>query len=368
MAQGITLEEARSLVEGYDLSEVRVGVLGSHSALDIADGAKAEGLGTVVVCQEGRETPYRRFSRLFDHIFVLPRFRDVLKPEVQEKLRELNTVFVPHRSLSVYVGYDGIEREFRVPLFGNRYILRAEERDAPRNQYYLLEQAGIRYPRLFKRPEEIDRPVMVKVLEAKRGIERAFFVATSPEDFEARARERIERGIIREEELERAVIEELVIGTYFNFNFFYSPLKDEVEFLGIDRRLQTNLHDFVNLPARQQLEIGVALQNVEIGHTGATIRESMLEKVFAIGDRFAAAAKREYPPGIIGPFALQSVVTVDLEIVVYDVSPRVPGSPILATTSPYTQYYWGVPISTGRRVALEIRSAIDQRRLGDIVT
>jgi len=45
-----------------------------------------------------------------------------------------------------------------------------------------------------------------------------------------------------------------------------------------------------------------------------------------MGDKFVAAVKREYAPGIIGPFSLQSVITKDLELIVYDVSLRVPGN------------------------------------------
>jgi 5-formaminoimidazole-4-carboxamide-1-(beta)-D-ribofuranosyl 5'-monophosphate synthetase len=67
---------------------------------------------------------------------------------------------------------------------------------------------------------------------------------------------------------------------------------------------------------------------------------------------------REYPPGIIGPFSLQSVITVDLDIIVYDVSLRVPGNPILATTSPYTKYKYGETFGVGRRIAKEIRRGL----------
>jgi 5-formaminoimidazole-4-carboxamide-1-(beta)-D-ribofuranosyl 5'-monophosphate synthetase len=74
------------------------------------------------------------------------------------------------------------------------------------------------------------------------------------------------------------------------------------------------------------MEIDVELQNIEVGHTPASIRESLLEKVFKMGDDFTSAVKREYPPGIIRPISLQSVVTVELDLLVYDVSlsPRKP--------------------------------------------
>jgi len=160
----------------------------------------------------------------------------------------------------------------------------------------------------------------------------------------------------------------LAIGTYFNFNYFSTPISDEVDFLGIERRLQTNLHDFNALPARQQLEIDVSLQNIEVGHTPASIRESLLDKVISAGDKFVNTVKREYAPGIIGPFSLQSVITRDLEIIVYDVSLRVPGNPILATTSPYTKYKYGTTFGVGRRIAIELRKAQQEGRLAEIVT
>lgn len=362
----ITRKQVTDLVKSYD--DVTIGVLGSHSALEIMDGAKDEDMKTVVICQRGRETPYKRFGRLADHMIVLNKFSDMIKRKIQDQLRELNTILVPHRAFTAYVGYDNIENNLMIPIFGNRALLRAEERTVKRNQYYLLEKAKIKHPKIFKKPEDIDRAVIVKVQEAKRKMERAFFIASSYKDYREKVQQRIDNGVIRREDLAHAIIEEFVIGTYFNFNFFYSPLKQEVEFLGIERRLQTNLHDFVSMPARQQLDIDLQLQNIEIGHTPASIRESMLEKVFEIGDKFVKATKKEYPPGIIGPLSLQSIVTVDLDIVVYDVSLRVPGNPILATTSPYTKYYYGKTFGVGRRIAMEIKNAYEEERLNDIVT
>jgi 5-formaminoimidazole-4-carboxamide-1-(beta)-D-ribofuranosyl 5'-monophosphate synthetase len=146
-------------------------------------------------------------------------------------------------------------------------------------------------------------------------------------------------------------------------------LKKETEFLGIERRLQTNLHDFTtSLTARQQMEVDVWVQNIEVGHTPASIRESILEKVFNIGDRFADIVKKEYPPGIIGPISLQGIVTLDLDLIIYDVSLRVPGNPIMATTTPYTKYYYGHTIGVGRRIAMEVKNAIASNRMPEIVS
>lgn len=364
----ITSQQVSSILAQYDTKKISVAAIGSHSALEVMDGAKDENLPTICICQKGRDLPYRRFKRLADEIMLVEKFSDVLNRENQERLRQQNAIMVAHRAFTAYLGYDNIENNLKVPVFGNRSLLRAEERTAARNQYYLLEKAGLRHPKIFRKPAEIDGPAMVKVQDAKRKLERAFFIVSSYEDYKRKSAERLASGRVTKKDLEAATIEEYVAGTYFNLNYFYSPLTGETEFLGIERRLQTNLHDFVSVPARQQLEFDAEIRNIEVGHTPASIRESLLEKVFEMGDKFSVAAKKEYPPGIIGPISLQSIVTVDLDFVVYDVSLRVPGNPILATTSPYTKYYYGQTFGVGRRIAMEIKSAVTQRKLGEIVT
>jgi 5-formaminoimidazole-4-carboxamide-1-(beta)-D-ribofuranosyl 5'-monophosphate synthetase len=355
----------------YDLNNISVGVLGSHSALEIMDGAKDEKLKTVCICQKGRELPYLKYKRLSDELIIVDKFSDILFKENQEKLLNLNTLMVSHRSFAVYLGYDEIENNFHVPVFGNRWLLKAEERNLPKNQYYLLEKANIPHPRIYSDPREIDGPAFVKVQEAARTLERAFFIVTSYEDYKKKSQDRIGKGIIDKETLtNNSVIEQYLIGTYFNFNFFYSPIDDETEFLGIERRLQTNIHDFTtSIPAKNQLEMDIELQNIEVGHTPASIRESLLDKVFKMGEDFVNSTKKEYPPGIIGPFSLQSVVTLDLEMIVYDVSLRVPGNPILATTTPYTKYKYGETFGVGRRISMEINKALkNQENILKIVT
>ncbi|TLY08087.1 MAG: formate--phosphoribosylaminoimidazolecarboxamide ligase family protein, partial [Thaumarchaeota archaeon] len=358
----ISLQQIASIVNQYNLKNVTIGTIGSHSALEIMDGAKDENMKTVCICQKGRDLPYRRFKRLVDEILLLEKFSDIMNRENQEKLRELNTIMVAHRAFTAYLGYENIENNLKVPVFGNRSLLRAEERTAPRNQYYLLEKAGVRHPKIYHKPSDIDGPAMIKVQEAKRKLERAFFIVSSYEDYKKKSKQKIELGLVSKVDLDKATIEEYVPGTYFNLNYFVSPLTGETEFLGIERRLQTNLHDFVSLPAKQQIEMDMQTSNIEVGHTPASIRESLLEKVFEMGDKFAVAARKEYPPGIIGPLSLQSIVMVDLDFVVYDVSLRVPGNPIMATTSPYTKYQFGQTMGVGRRIAMEIKNAVTQKK------
>ena len=282
------------ILDNYDFENITIGVLGSHSALEILDGAKDEGFKTICICQKGRELPYQKFKRLSDEILILDDFSDLIHEENQQKLRDLNTIIVPHRSFVVYLGIENIEKRLKIPVFGNKYILKAEERQLPRNQYFLLREANLMLPRIYESPAQIDGPAIVKIQEAKRSLERAFFIVTSYEDFKNKSDSRIKSGMINQNDLNSSIIEQYLIGTYFNFNYFYSPLDNDVEFLGIERRLQSNIHDFTtSVPARNQLDIQIDLQNIEVGHTPASIRESLLDKVFKMGDKFASACLKE---------------------------------------------------------------------------
>ena len=359
----------KETIADYDEKKIYIGVLGSHSALEIASGAKQEGFKTVVVCQNGREKTYARYYRnIFDKFIFLDKFSDITTPEVVKQLTDLNTVFVPNRSFSVYAGYEAIEQKFAVPLMGNRYLLKTEERNTPKNQLWLLKEAGIKLPKAFKSPQEINCPVIVKVAEKGRTIERAFFYASTPEEYEREAQKRIKAGIITHEALNQSVIEEYVIGAKFNANYFWSPLTDDIDLLGFDRRIQTDLDGVLDLPAKEQLELNIPTQNIEIGHMGVTMRESQLEKIFEAAERFVSICKKEFPPGMIGLFALQGAVTKDLEFKVFDVSPRVPGCPCVEPTSPYMKYKYGVEVGPGKRVAMEIKRALRKHRLAEVVT
>ena len=107
----------------------------------------------------------------------------------------------------------------------------------------------------------------------------------------------------------------------------------------------------------------------EAGHVAVTVLESMLEPAFEMGERFVTAARELQPPGVIGPFALQCVVAAGppKELVCYDVSLRMPGSPGTRYT-PYSAYRWGRDVSVGERVAMEVVMARDTDRLGDVLT
>lgn len=365
---------------------ITIATLGSHSALDICRGAKDEGFKTLVIVQKGRGNTYTKYYKTHpstssgqealgcvDEIIEVEKFSDILSDAVQQKLLDANAIFVPHRSFEVYINdYDAIEHKFKVPMFGNKFLLKTEERGTKPNQYDLLQAAGIRFPKQTTNPNDIDRLCLVKVLEKERGFERAFFLASSTEEFNKASSELIEKGKITKEALTHAVIEEFIVGVQVNFNFFYDPINQRLELLGTDTRRQTNLEGYSKIPPADYEKVketyGVSYE--ESGHIAATVLESMLEKVFEIGERFVKATQDSEFGGVAGPFGLQSMIIPGppkKDIIVFDVSPRMPGSPGI-TATPYSSYLFGKSISAGKRVAMLIKEAVKKNELEKITT
>jgi 5-formaminoimidazole-4-carboxamide-1-(beta)-D-ribofuranosyl 5'-monophosphate synthetase len=374
---------ARALAE-YERSLLTLCSVGSHSALEVAYGARLQGLRNLIVTAKGREQTYtRHFAAREDAIprgcvdatLELGGFSEILDDDVQRFLLGQNVVFVPNRSFEVYLrqkyDYERIESGMRVPIFGNRFLLKAEERiGAAADQYALLKRAGIRHPKQFASPDGIDRLVMVKAPHARVTFERAFFLASSPSEYRSASHRLRNDGVLTAEGLASARIEEYALGPSVNLNFFYSPVLGELELSGTDTRRQTNLEGFRNVPpgALDALR-EVPMRMEEAGHIAATMLESMLEPAFEMGERFVAATREICPPGVIGPFALQCVIVAGppKELVCYDVSLRIPGSPGTRYT-PYSAYRWGRDVSVGERIAMEVVMARDTGRLEDVLT
>ncbi|MFA6992127.1 MAG: DUF1297 domain-containing protein [Candidatus Gracilibacteria bacterium] len=392
----IDKKDIKKILSKYKKSKISIGVLGGHSALDVCAGAKKYGFKTVVVAQKGREKTFAEYYKTrksgvtrgplgakvgcVDEVILVDKFEDILKPEVQNKLRKLNTIFIHNRYFWVYFkDFSKIENEFKVPIFGLRSGVKLEERDQPLNQYHLLQKAGIRMPKILKRGEIVQHfrdkggPLIVKVNEAIRGYERAFFICTNENDYRDISTRMLHEGKIKPDTLEKAVIEEFVIGAQVNLNFFYSTLTGELELMGTDTRRQTSLDGFLRLDADIQLDLinqGYKPSMIETGHYAVTMKESLVEKAYEIGEKFVAAVKKEVPPGIIGAFALQgAVASLDAkeEFIIFDVSMRIPGSPGTKFT-PYSGYLYGDSISYGERIAMEVKQAAKSGKLGEILT
>lgn len=388
----------KNILKKYNTSDITIGVLGGHSALDVCSGAKKYGFKTVAVCQKGREKTFSKYYKTgkdgrgcVDEVILVDKFSDVVKPAVQNKLRKMNTIFIHNRYFWVYFAdFKDIEKKFEVPIFGLRQGVKLEERDQPLNQYLLLEKAGIRIPKIIRKgnskmkeadlKKAFDKhfgggggPLIAKVNEAIREYERAFFIFTSEAGFFKQTEKMIKKGQITQEGLDNAVIEEFVIGAHINLNFFYSVLDGQLELMGTDTRRQTNLDGFLRLDAKKQeslLSFGFTPKMIETGHYAVTMKESLIEKAFDIGEKFIKIMKKEVKPGMIGPFALQGAVVADdgkEDFVIFDVSMRIPGSPGTKFT-PYSAYLYGEPMSYGERIAMEIKKAQEKGRLEEVLT
>jgi 5-formaminoimidazole-4-carboxamide-1-(beta)-D-ribofuranosyl 5'-monophosphate synthetase len=373
----------------------------------VCHGAKQYGFKTLVVAKKGREKTYADYFKTraswspenptgvkgcVDEVMLVDEFEDILKPEFQEELRKRNTIFIHNRYFWVYFkDFSRIENEFQVPIYGTRELVKLEERDHPNNQYVLLEKAGIRTPKILRSgnsgmsgsklyevlgdhfENQKGGPLIVKVNEAIRKYERAFFVIASRDAYEAQSQKMIREGKITEQDLDKAVIEEFIIGAPINFNFFYSVLNQELELMGTDTRRQTSLDGFLRLDASTQQQLlmqGYGPSMVETGHIACTTKESLLEKAFEAGEKFIKTLTQEVPRGMIGPFALQGAIAAEEgreEFVVFDVSMRIPGSPGTRFT-PASGYLYGKSISYGERIALEVKQALSEKRLYELLT
>ncbi|HKM13326.1 MAG TPA: formate--phosphoribosylaminoimidazolecarboxamide ligase family protein [Candidatus Methanomethylophilaceae archaeon] len=375
-------------LERYDLSKAKIGVVASHSALDTCDGAVSEGFKTVAVCQNGRERTFNNYFRaqrdqndnvirgVVDDTINLDKFEHILKPEIQNDIMSRNALFIPNRSLVAYCGIDAIEDDFAVPMVGSRNLLRSEERGDEKDYYWILEKAGLPYPKKVEKPEDIDGLTIVKVHHKEKKLERGFFSVKDYDQFVAKSNELISQGVIEKNFLEQARMEEYIIGPVFNLDFFYSPLEEKgekIEFLGVDWRFESSLDGYVRLPGKQQVELeemGIIPEYTVCGHNSATLRESLLDKAFDLAEKYVKATQKFYDPGVIGPFCLQTCVDKDLNFKIYDVAPRIGGGTNvhMSVGHPYGNTLWRREMSTGRRLSMEIKRAIEQERIEEIIT
>ncbi len=411
----INREEVQEIVKKAQYNTPLIGVLGSHSALDVCDGAIDEGFNTVVWSQKKRELPYLKYFKTLrddngnvvkgcvDQVRLLPKFKEIIKEEEQKWMTENGVLFVPNRSFVSYVGIERVEDEFNVPMVGSRNLLGIEERGKREKDYYwLLEHPEtnkdiLRTPEVISPKEltELDELVIVKLHHAVHKLERGFFTAANWEEFREKAKRLIERKIVPAcpqcngegcntcyytgiNNIEHARIEKYSLGPVFNFNFFYSPVSEAkrevpLELLGIDSRFETSLDALVRLPAEQQLRLSEKQRDptyIVVGHHSVSLRESLLNRAFEMAEEFIRITKELFSPGMIGAFCIQTTIEDDMKPTVYDISTRIGGgtNSHIWLGAPYGNMTWRERMSSGRRTALEIKRALKYNLLPEIVT
>ncbi len=349
-----------SVLKEYDLENVHIATLGSHSALNILRGAKDEGFGTICVCREREKTIYENFG-VADRIIVVNDFQDLLDLSLQKELRKRNAILIPHGSFNAYIGRLD---ELMVPIFGNRELMLWETDREKQREW--LERAGVRMPKRYKTPEDIDGLAIVKYPGAKGG--RGYFIVSSSKDFYDKAERMVKAGLVAEEDISEAEIQQYVVGTNVYFSFFYSPVYSRIELIAVDRRYESTADAIGRIPADEQLKTGIVPTYTVVGNFPVVLRESLLVQAFEAAERIVEVSREIAYPGMVGAFCIESVFDENAEMYVFEISARiVAGTNVGIPASPYSYVLFGENMYMGRRIARELRIAIEKDMVGELI-
>lgn len=328
--------------------------IGSHSSLQILHGTKKEGFKTALVTPEKRLKFYKQFP-FIDEVYGYKN-----EDEAVEYINRFSDtgILIPHGSLVEYVGPERVSK-IKTKIFGNRNLFEWEANQ--KKKMSLLKNAKIKIPEQFESPEDVDRLVIVKLPGAKGG--RGYFIAKNKEEVKEGLSKLLAEKVIKS--IDEVIIQEYVIGVPMYFQLFNSVILSRLEIIGIDIRYETNIDGLRRLPP----DIKVDPTLVVVGNIPAVARESLLPAAYEYGENFVKTVKELVPPGMIGPFCLESVVTDQGEIVVFEFSGRiVAGTNLYINGSPYSWLYWDEPMSAGRRIGREIKLAINNNKLDMVLT
>jgi 5-formaminoimidazole-4-carboxamide-1-(beta)-D-ribofuranosyl 5'-monophosphate synthetase len=170
------------------------------------------------------------------------------------------------------------------------------------------------------------------------------------------------------EDLKDMHLQQYVLGVNVYFQYFGSALEDDIELLGMDKRYESTVDTIGRIPANEQLQLEINPTYTIVGNIPLTLRESLLPEVLTMGDNVAKVAKEIAPPGVIGPFCLETIITDTMKIYTFEISARiVAGSNVGIGTSPYAYLKYGEGMYMGRRIAAEIRKAAEMNQLEKVV-
>ncbi|HUD19381.1 MAG TPA: formate--phosphoribosylaminoimidazolecarboxamide ligase [Patescibacteria group bacterium] len=328
-----------------------IATLGSHSALQIMKGAKDEGFRTMLIALHDKASFYRRFP-FIDKVIGITRYSDF--PKVEKQLKKETCILIPHGSFVAYLGKEGNKR-ITIPYFGNKKVLDWEEDRRLQRQW--IVDACILMPQEFTE-KTIKFPVIVKTFGAAGG--SGYFLAANKKEFTEK---------IRSIKSSRYVIQQYIVGVTCYLHYFYSPLTNVVELMSIDRRYETNVDGLGRIPSQYQHSMHIDPSYVVVGNSSLVLRESLLPEAYAMGERIVATSKKLIDRrGLIGPFCLETVITPDQRFYAMEISCRiVAGTNLFIEGSPYSWLTYNEPMSTGRRIAREIKFAITKNKLDMII-
>ena len=365
----ISKEEINRVLSGYDLKNVKIGTICSHSALQIFHGARQEGFMTLGICLKNRKSVYEAFPLAKpDEFLFVDNFQEVLTQSLQDEMIANNVIIVPHGSFVEYVGSKALGSFFHVPIFGNRRTLEWEGDRAKQRSW--LEKAGLKLPKEYKSPSEIDRRVFVKFSGAKGG--KGFFTANSEKEYYAKLKEKITKGVVGEADSSKTTIQEFIPGVRYYHHYFYSLFETlglkvgegTLGLLSMDKRVEPIDESYRGLP-----DVPKEFYDYTVtGNQPVIARESLLPEVFEMGSKTVSSSISLFPPGMLGAFSLETIYQPGKGFTVFEISARiVAGTNLYPLGSPYSAYLFKEPMSTGRRIAREIKEAIKRNALDKIV-
>ena len=355
--------EISDLLSRYNREDISIATIGSHSALNIFKGAREEGLKTVCLCKKGREKLYKHYD-LVDEFIMVDEFEDITTDDVTEKLHELNSIVIPHGSFNAYVNQRKMDK-WSVPLMGNRKLLEIETSRV--NQHEWMKSAGLKVPKIYDSLDDLDGLAFVKFEGAKGG--KGYFIVDSQSAYDKKIKQMLDNKFITEKEASQPYIQEYIIGINAYPHYFFSPLTGECELLGVDKRYESSVDGVFRIPIPEQIGQEISPTFTIVGNFPMVLRESLLPEVFNIGEKIVKRSKELAPPGLIGPFCLETIIKENLEIVSFEISTRiVAGCNALIGQSPYTYLKYGETMYMGKRIAREVKQAAKQDRLDEIST
>lgn len=335
--------------------------LGSHCALQVLKGAKDEGFKTLLICKKNRKQLYQRFD-FIDEIIIVNEFKEMLNKTIRKTLDKDDLYLIPHGTLISNIDLDAIEK-LKIPIFGNKHILKWEADRKLKQQ--LMQEAKLTTPKEIKNKTMIKNLSIVKLHGAAGG--KGYFLAWDENSFNTKCKDLIRKKIINSEA--DLYIQEYSFGVPVYFHFFYSPLKKDIELLGIDRRYESDIDGIGRIPAMIQRNVKLEPTYNVIGNSPLVLRESLLDNAYSMAERFVAATKRLVKPGIPGPFCLEGVYDKEGNFTIFEFSARiVAGTNLFIDGSPYSSLFFEVPMSMGRRISREIKLGLKNNRLNELVT
>ena len=343
----------------YNLTSIAT--LGSHCALQVLKGAKDEGFKTVLICEKKRERLYRRF-KFIDEMVIVDSFVEITEKKCESALQENDSILIPHGTLISQMNSEQIE-SIKTPVFGNKYILRWESDRMLKEQ--LMKEAKLNVPKSISTPKEISNLVIAKRHGAAGG--KGYFLASTEQEYNKKRDQLIKQGLITGDD--DLYIQEYHSGVLAYLQFFYSPIKKELEFFGVDKRHESNIEGLARIPAENQLNMEKSTSFNVIANSPLVLRESLLDDVYTMGENFVKASTKLVPPGMNGPFCIEGVYDENAHFSAFEFSARiVAGTNIFMNGSPYTTLIFDEPMSMGRRIAREIKQADAKNQLKNITT